>query len=245
MPKTKDAFAFRKIVDELASENFMPEHGIDGHGFLPTYAGRDDTSEIGQYEYLSSYSCRFEEILLAYLDGGKIPPGDCDNFSEFENRYEELKLCKERIKRAKKIDEWISNHVVRLQRYEKKILSAILKSGLSDKFKTKGNRVKKLLADYGWLIELFAGYEVILHKDCESLRNIVNQLYRKEFGGRLRQARIAKNMTSEDVAGKINLTRVGYGYYELGQRDPPPGAIYILAQMFDVSADWLLGLTKK
>ncbi len=243
--KTRDAFALREVVDELANINFMPEHGFDGHGGLPTYAGRFDTSEEGQLNYFNSSDGQMEEILLGYLMRGETKLESDDSLSEFERQYSKLKRDRKRINRAKDIVDWISKHVVHLQKYEKKIWDSILETGLSVELKRKGNRVKQIIADYNWLIELFAGYEAILQKDRESLRLVVNQLYRKEFGGRLRQARIAKNMTTEEVAGKINLTRIGYGYYELGQRDPTPATIYILAQMFDVSADWLLGLTKK
>lgn len=243
MPKTKDAFALREVIDGLAQISAACLD--DERGYLPTYAGRNNTSEDGQNKYNNSNDCRVEEILLAYLDGGKIKHVDSDIFSEFEKKYAGLNLCKARIAQTSNVVKRIGKHVVILQSYEKKLLDAILKSGLTDELKRKGNRVKNLLADYDWLIELFTDYEVILQNDREQTRGKVNRLYRKEFGGRLRQARIAKNMTVEEVANKINLTRVGYGYYELGQRDPPPGAIYILAQMFDVSADWLLGLTKK
>lgn len=244
MPKTKDAFAFEKIADELAKFSRVPEDGFDGHGYLPTYTERFDTSEDGRENYLVSLDGLIEDILLGYLMRGETKIKSDEIFSEFEQQHSDLKLCNERIARAKKIVGWFDKHIVRLQKYEKKLFDSILRVGLTADLKSKGNRVKKLIFDYDWLIRLFAGYELILQKDRAKLRSVVNDLYRKEFGNRLRQARVAKKMTVEDVAAKINLTRVGYGYYELGQRDPSPGAIYILAKMFDVSADWLLGLKK-
>lgn len=242
--KTRDAFALEKLVDEIACLSPGYPDFDDGHGYLPTYAERVDESEDSYAAYFGSRDGQVEEILLGYLIRGENKIESDDSFSDFERQRGKLERDKKIIARAQKIIEWIGKHVSRLQQYEKKLLDSILKSGLTDDLKGKGNRVKRIIADYNWLIELFAGYEIILQKDRELLSKVVGRLYRKEFGGRLRQARIAKNMTLEDVANKINLTRNAYGYYELGQRDPSPGAIYIFAKMFDVSADWLLGLKK-
>ena len=235
--KTKDAFGLDRLYDDLYFAN--------GFEYIPTYATRVPdyfADEQKRLDYLDSRDWRVEEIILAYLDGGEIKIVDRDNRSNFELQHSNIKKCKKRIARNKEIFKRISRHMLRLRKYEKKILKAILKEGLTDDLKNKGNRVQILLASYDWLIELFARYEIILHDDREELNTVALKLYRKEFGDRLRQARIAKKLTVEEVANKINLTRVGYGYYELGQRDPSPAAIYILAQMFGVSADWLLGL---
>lgn len=237
MPKTKDAFALERLY-----EDFYFVNGYD-HA-IPTYNERYFDyiqDEQKQLDYLNSFDCRFEEILLKYLDGGKIKIVD-NAYPEFEQARKMLNLVKTRILKDREMYQRITRHIVRLQAYEREIFNRALKSGLDDQIKKQGWRVKILINNYDWLLNLFSGYEKILSQDWHDISSRLDHLCRKNFGARLRQARIAKKMTIEDVARQLGLSRTGYGYYELGQRDLPTPTIYRLATMFDVSTDWLFGL---
>ena len=63
------------------------------------------------------------------------------------------------------------------------------------------------------------------------------------FGGRLKNLRLERRLTMQEVAIKIGLAKSSYAGYEGGQRNPPVDKLIALAQLFQVSTDFLLGLT--
>ena len=60
-------------------------------------------------------------------------------------------------------------------------------------------------------------------------------------GERLRELRIAKDLTQAQVADGINCTPAAYNRYETGERQPPIDALTKLADFFGVSLDYLVG----
>lgn len=60
---------------------------------------------------------------------------------------------------------------------------------------------------------------------------------------RLRQARVEKHMKQQDVAEAIGVTRVTYARYEAGEREPDYDTLIKLTKLFDVTFDYLFGLT--
>jgi len=60
---------------------------------------------------------------------------------------------------------------------------------------------------------------------------------------RLRQAREEKGLSQTDVAQLLNISRQAYNHYETGKREPTVETISKLAEIFDVSTDYLLGKT--
>lgn len=63
------------------------------------------------------------------------------------------------------------------------------------------------------------------------------------FGKRLRQARTLRGYTLQRSADAVHVALRTYQNYEAGDRFPSPDALIALARTFDVSTDWLLGLT--
>ena len=59
----------------------------------------------------------------------------------------------------------------------------------------------------------------------------------------LRQARKAKGLTQAEVAQKIGLTQNGYSYWENGKAKIDKDQLLKLAELFEVSTDYLLGNT--
>lgn len=233
MSKTKDAFALRDLYNALFS--------VLDCEFIPSYMKRPAVEELAQLAYLNSADYRVEEILLSYLDNRRTEFID-GTFPELNRIKRELALCKARILILRERKDKVSEHIVLLQRYEREIFSCILSSGFSDSLKNKGERVKMLFSRYEWILRLLISYEDILSRDYLDEDKKFQSECRKEFGKRLRQARIAKKISIEEMAKKIGMTRTGYGYYELGQRDLPTPTIHRLAEILDVSTDWLFGL---
>lgn len=62
-------------------------------------------------------------------------------------------------------------------------------------------------------------------------------------GERLREERIAQNLTQEDMAKKLGITRQAYGNYETGKRDVDSQTLVNLVKILNVSSDYLLNLS--
>lgn len=60
---------------------------------------------------------------------------------------------------------------------------------------------------------------------------------------RIRDLREDNDLTQEKVGRSINVPQRTYAYYESGQRMIPPRVLCALAEFYDVSVDYILGLT--
>lgn len=63
------------------------------------------------------------------------------------------------------------------------------------------------------------------------------------FIDRIKALRKANSCRQSDVAAAINLTRQSYNHYESGKRQPDISTFALIADFFNVSADYLLGRT--
>ncbi len=60
---------------------------------------------------------------------------------------------------------------------------------------------------------------------------------------RIRELREDNDLLQKDVADALNCTQVCYSYYENGKRDIPTDSLIRLAKLYNVSTDYILGLT--
>lgn len=67
----------------------------------------------------------------------------------------------------------------------------------------------------------------------------------KEFGERLKELRTKKRMTQEELGGifEPHLSQSTIGTYENGKRQPTLENIVVISRYFNVSTDYLLGIT--
>ncbi len=65
----------------------------------------------------------------------------------------------------------------------------------------------------------------------------------KIYSQRLRQLRKAHKLTMEQLGEKIGIAKSSYGGYEAESKKPPLDKLIILAKLYDVSVDYILGLT--
>lgn len=63
------------------------------------------------------------------------------------------------------------------------------------------------------------------------------------FAERLQKARQRKKMMQKEVAKYLNMTERSYQHYEGGTRRPSYEILVTLADLFDVTTDYLLGRT--
>jgi len=63
-------------------------------------------------------------------------------------------------------------------------------------------------------------------------------------GKRLKESRQAKQMTQKQVAALLNMTQQQYSRFENSIYELDYQQLYILCKLFDVSSDYLLGLSE-
>lgn len=61
---------------------------------------------------------------------------------------------------------------------------------------------------------------------------------------RIRALREDKDITQKDMAQHLHCSQQVYSNYELGQRDIPTDILIKLSEFYDVSTDYILGLTE-
>ncbi|CAH0120979.1 MULTISPECIES: helix-turn-helix domain-containing protein [unclassified Paenibacillus] len=60
------------------------------------------------------------------------------------------------------------------------------------------------------------------------------------MGDRLRQLRMNRNISQEEVARTIGITRSAYSHYEINNRQPVYETLLKLAAFYDVSLDYIV-----
>lgn len=63
------------------------------------------------------------------------------------------------------------------------------------------------------------------------------------FSDRLKKCREEQGLSQIAVSQKLNITRQAYNHYETGKRSPSSEMLTRLSALFNVSADYLLGIT--
>lgn len=66
-----------------------------------------------------------------------------------------------------------------------------------------------------------------------------------DFGNTLKRLRIKNNMTQAQLAQKLGLTKSVISAYETGLRMPSYDVLILIAKIFKVTTDYLLGLETK
>ena len=65
-----------------------------------------------------------------------------------------------------------------------------------------------------------------------------------DFGHRLKELRKQNNLTQQQLADLLGVTKSVVSFYELRERSPSPDILIKLSYIFHVSTDHLLGLQK-
>lgn len=63
------------------------------------------------------------------------------------------------------------------------------------------------------------------------------------ISNRLKSLRLEKELTQKDLANYLAITASAYGYYEQGKRFPDLDSLKLLSELFNVSIDYLVGVT--
>ncbi len=65
----------------------------------------------------------------------------------------------------------------------------------------------------------------------------------KIFSERLKELRKSANLTQQQMAEKLNIKQQSYARYEYGTGEPNLDTVVKLTEIFDVSSDYLLGIS--
>lgn len=65
------------------------------------------------------------------------------------------------------------------------------------------------------------------------------------LGKKLRELRNSLQLTQQEIADKLNISRVRYNQYETGKRQPDNEMLIVLSNFYKVTVDYLLGNDKK
>lgn len=66
-----------------------------------------------------------------------------------------------------------------------------------------------------------------------------------EVGSKIKQLRISKNLTQDQLANRLSVTKSVISAYENGLRFPSLEVLIQLSYVFNVTTDYLLGVNKK
>lgn len=60
---------------------------------------------------------------------------------------------------------------------------------------------------------------------------------------RIRELREDKDLTQKQIGQILNMSQTGYNQYEIGRNDIPTSVLINLSKFYNVSVDYILGLT--
>ena len=64
-----------------------------------------------------------------------------------------------------------------------------------------------------------------------------------KFAERLKELRLEKGITQDKLAAETGLSQAALANWENGRRSPTAAAVIVLAKYFNVTTDYLLGVT--
>ena len=222
------AFALRKLYDEIVcySKRDMPP---------------DLDTAIKQKDPVTNYLAKMSR-LRNKIDCKSMWRYYSRNLSHISHATKNLIDYAEKLYLIKRTESRITRHMIRLKTYSQKILDCILTDGMTDTIKSKSMRLKLLISRYGEILDHFNFEKETLDNLADEKLHELQIDCRRIFGERLRQSRRERKISMDEMAMMLGISRVGYGYYELGQREIPLTTICRLAVILDEPLDWLFGL---
>ena len=163
------------------------------------------------------------EFLLGYLDES------IDTVAESE--LDAAELTRERLRTLQSKIEKIDRHIAILETLKEKVDESRKRSA------------ENLIREYIYILKLFSEFLKALSEHYKTVINETARDFSKQFGRRLRIARLIKELKQSDVAKEIGIAEITYSTYERGEREPKLYVVQRMARLFGVSADWLLGLS--
>lgn len=220
MPKTKDAFAFRDFDDErILQRNFFRSRIDAGSG-------------LSDAEVLSMFDRPAESSV--YVNG--VAGIDVE---QSETKCKNLKSI---IDGLRDYSSRIKKHVDKLKAAASVLADRIASTAEpNEKWRKQFLCAKCLIQEYERIFRIVNLLRDKAKKKYSALDDVIQREYRKRFATRLRLARLGKKLSQFAVADAIGLTVASYQHYEKGRREPSLTNLIRLANILNVSPNWLLG----
>ena len=81
-----------------------------------------------------------------------------------------------------------------------------------------------------------------MENNDEKLMKVLKPFDAKAFGERLKEIRADRGVGQNKLSEDLSLSNASISYWETGKQEPSASALMKLAQYFNVSTDYLLGL---
>lgn len=220
MPKTKDAFAFRGFDNErILSRRFCKK-------FREAWRATENRTDAEILNYFNvSYSHAVAHI------------------NNLNNQYVLDGLNELLIKYMTPYQKHLKRHVERLTNYinavANKIAAADETADVAD-LREHHKRAIKLAEKHKHCADSVDGLKKKLSKQYKAVEDEVGYQYRKSFGERLRQARLAAGLTQAQLGESLQLSQKAISGYEVGAREPDLAQLVRFAYKLNRPVDWFL-----
>ena len=219
MPKTRNAFAFRGFDNErILSRRFCKK-------FREAWQATENRTDAEILDYFNvSYS----------YDGVNI-----------DNQYALDGLNELLIKYVTPYQKHLKRHVERLTNYinavANKIAAADETADVAN-LREHHKRAIKLAEKHKHCADSVDGLKKKLSKQYKAVEDEIGYQYRKSFGERLRQARLAAGLTQAQLGESLQLSQKAISGYEVGAREPNLAQMVRFAYKLNRPVDWSLGV---
>ena len=181
-------------------------------------------AEIGGEFFLKDNRKSDAEILKSFQETGDVNVN--------ENNLKKLRVLLEIAThyQEKFIDK---RHLPRLTRFKR-----------ATKNKELRQRADELQKKYDDVADTFTIFELILRQDIEKLERAISNYHSRTFTARLKQARLDRGLTQQELADSAGVHRIALTEYENLNKEREPKLItaVMLAKRLGVSLDWLTGI---
>ena len=220
MPKTRDAFAFH---------DFDGERILQRKFFRKLNLPADTDNEI--LARIDKYIKHIARAIFENLNSPYTSVSTKRRLSDLQRLNEIVDLYKERI-------ELHCEKIVSIRfKYGEKIIM-----GNYVTFDEKYRRTTELLEHYELVLNAICELIDKIQKNNEKATESYKKQWQKEFGDRLRDARLAKGLTQANLGIIIGMSQNAIQKYEAGTADISSRNLSEVAKILGVSADSLLGL---
>ena len=258
MPKTKDAFALRDFdAQRIWRQKFFmhnkEEKNFARYSFFDCSKIGDFNPAFELYEKVSlifGHDVTDEEFIMCVKDR-IILENYFDEAMEFQKDYNYsrvqsiIDILKRNSKNVVAYLGRIRRHSKRLEEYSRKWNDKICSDETFSaiEIRTRTRRIQSLLKSYSDVQSAIKNLQHLINRYVTEIVANCQEISRKIFAMRLRQARTEAGYTQKQLASKIDITQGGYTAYENSRREPSVFIIKRLAQILNRPTDWLLGMT--
>ena len=241
--KTRDAFAFRDVIAKiLAYETRLSQIRKKFAGNSELDTDSDEFRKLHKefrasedFKEIESLSASMEVAFNKLVSKGFSEPFTNVGVDRIGAIEQSIRALNHDLKRVDFLIERVENHCRRLMKYRTRC------EPVSKSF----DRAGQLENHYLLLLSNLKSLRKLLKNYLSSNKQTAKTAFNEELGIKLLLCRRRKKISQDEVAKFLGITKAAYAHYERGRRETPILYVYRLAKFFNVTADYLLGLSKQ